>query len=47
MSTPSNTEPEPSRPNLKWLVALVVVVVVVQVSTHWSEVSAFLHLPHI
>ena len=47
MSHESDSEPEPTRPTWKWLLAAVVVIVAIEASTHWSEVSAFAHLPQI
>ena len=47
MSQASDTGPEPTRPNWKWLVGIVAVVVAVQVMNNWTDISTFAHLPQI
>ena len=47
MSEELNTEPEPTRPNWKWLLAVAIVVLSVEGASHWSEISEFAHLPQI
>lgn len=47
MSEESGPEPEPTRPNLKWLMIGLAAVVVIAAATHWPQVSAFAHLPEI
>ncbi len=47
MSNTPDTEPAPSRPNWKWLVAAAIVFLSVEAASHWQEVSEFAHLPQI
>jgi hypothetical protein len=47
MSQAPDSEPAPSRPTWKWLIGFVAIIVAVEASINWSDVSAFAHLPQI
>jgi len=47
MTDPFEKEPEPSRPNLKWLIVGAALLAVIEVGTNWPAVSSFAHLPQI
>jgi hypothetical protein len=47
MASAPEGEPQPSRPNWKWAVAAAAFIVVAEAASHWSEVSAYAHIPEI
>lgn len=47
MAPPRNPEPEPTRPTWKMLLFLVGAVLMAEAVYHWSDISAYAHLPQI
>jgi len=47
MSTPPDSEPEPTRPTWKMLLVVAAAILVAEAAYHWSDISAFAHLPEI
>ena len=47
MSQAPDTGPEPTRPNWKWLLLFVVAIAAIEITTNWTDVSAFAHIPQI